>query len=318
MLWMLQTRRVLRLTSQGRLVPWLGPALRGLVARGFKEAVCRFSWDEQQTTWKYCKGCPHMTGCSYGRTFEADPPASMTFRGQDDGTRPIVLAPEFPLPQRSYFGMEVSVYAHFFGLAAAAEAEALWTAVSRAGLEGGLGEDQIGFSVEAAEPDRWCWIDLPRDRWAVCGEWPSLRVELTSPLLLRRGATEQSRREMILDPSFADLFRAGLRILGALCRGYGTPAEADFAGLREAAEQVPTIRRRWQRFTQGKWSNRSGQYAEVRGVVGEAEFGPVPAALVRWLIHAGRAHVGQHRVAGAGSWRVYGRPSSDVDWQELT
>jgi len=32
----LETNRVLRLTRGGRLLPWLGPALRGLTARQFK------------------------------------------------------------------------------------------------------------------------------------------------------------------------------------------------------------------------------------------------------------------------------------------
>ena len=74
MLSLLQSRRTPQLTRSGCLLPWLGPALRGLVARRFKAAVCRFSPQEQDTTWRYCKGCPHMAQCPYGQTLEADSP----------------------------------------------------------------------------------------------------------------------------------------------------------------------------------------------------------------------------------------------------
>jgi hypothetical protein len=317
MLTLLHSRRTLRLTSPGRLAPWLGPALRGLVAGRFKEAVCRFSPTEQQTTWRHCKGCPHMAGCPYGQTFEAEPPPAATFRGQEDGTRPLVLAPWFPLPQRARPGMAVPVLATFAGPAAAAHVGPFWNAVAAAGREGGLGDDRVGFDLEDAGPDCWRWLDLPRDPGAVSGALPLVRIELLAPLLLRRGATEDRHRQTITNPSFGDLFRAGLRTLGALCRGYGSAAEADFTALRLEAEQVPVVRSAFRRFAQGKWSSRSRQHAVVQGVTGEAVFGPVPAALARWLLAAGLVHVGLHRVAGAGGFRVEWTPDGGTTWQEM-
>ena len=134
MLTLLHSHRTLRLTSPGRLLPWLGPALHGLVAKRFKESVCRFPLAEQQTTWLHCKGCPHMASCPYGQTFEADPPASaQVFAGQDDGTRPIVVAPYFPLPERGRPGMVVPVRATFFGSNAAAHVGRFWDTVEAAG-----------------------------------------------------------------------------------------------------------------------------------------------------------------------------------------
>ena len=88
MLHVLHTERVLRLTAPGRLLPWLGPALRGLAAAQFKRAVCLYSPAEQQTTRRYCKGCPHIAACPYGSTVEAEPPpGAPVFGGQDDGVR---------------------------------------------------------------------------------------------------------------------------------------------------------------------------------------------------------------------------------------
>ncbi len=317
MLVLLHSRRTLRLTGEGRLLPWLGPALRGLVARRFKEAVCRLSAREQQER-PYCKGCPHMRGCPYGETLEAGPPEqAAVFSGQDDGARPVVLAPYFPLPERARPGLAVPLLVTFVGAAAAAQVGPFWDALGEAGRAGGLGDERVGFALEGAGPDRWRWLDLPLGPGAVSGALPALRVELTAPLLLRRGASEGGRRTMLTNPTFADLFRAGLRALGALCRGYGVPVEADFAALRVASEQVPTLASDFRPFRQRKWSNRSGQGGEVLGVTGAAEFGPVPAALARWLVAAGLVHVGLHRVAGAGGWRVEWAPDGGATWEEM-
>jgi len=51
----LETWRVLRLTRRGRLVPWLGPALRGLAAGRFKQHVCRYPPGIQASERRYCK-----------------------------------------------------------------------------------------------------------------------------------------------------------------------------------------------------------------------------------------------------------------------
>jgi hypothetical protein len=318
MLVLLQSSRTLRLTTGGRLLPWVGAALRGLVARRFKEAVCRYSWEEQQTIRLHCKGCPHLRECPYGSTVEAEPvAASRVFTGQEDGTRPLVVAPYHPLPERARPGMAIPVLATFVGVEAAGQVGPFWEAVAEAGRLGGFGDDQIGFVLEDAGADRWRWLDLPRDPQAVSGELNLVRVDLIAPLLLRRGATEDRKRSPVLNPAFGDLFRAGLRTLGALCRGYGNGIEADFAALRLAADQVPTVRSAFRRFEQGKWSNRTGQHGLLQGVVGRGEFGPVPAALVRWLVAAGTVHVGLHRVAGAGGWRVNWSPDGGRTWEEM-
>src|SRR5207247_2239575 len=136
MLTVLQTNRFLVLTRPGRLLPWLGPALRGLVAGRFKEQVCRHSPAEQRTRWRYCKGCPHLTACPYGLTLEAGPPpGAVPFRGQEDAARPVVLAPAFPTPGRADIGLEIPVGATFVGPAAARQAGLFWEAAAAAGAD---------------------------------------------------------------------------------------------------------------------------------------------------------------------------------------
>lgn len=318
MLTLLHSRRTLRLTRAGRLLPWLGPALRGLVAMRFKSSVCRFSPQEQRTTWKFCKGCPHQRECAYGLTVEADPPPdARAFAKQDDGARPVVLSPAFPTPEAARAGTALPVLATFVGAAAGGRASAFWDAVAAAGEEGGLGPDAVGFRVEPG-PDRWLCLDLPRGPEATSGVVPAVRVELTGPLMLRRGAREGEGRHVLAEPTFDDLIGFGSRALSGLCRAYGQPVEEDYRALREAARRVPTLEARYQAFRQGRWSSRSDHHGTMQGVTGGATYGPVPLSLVRWLSAAGLVHVGLHRVAGAGGWRVLWAAEGASRWHDFS
>src|SRR5438034_865014 len=124
MLAVLQSTRLLRFTRPGRLLPWMGPALRGLLARPFKESVCRHSRQEQQQRWRYCTGCPHITRCAYGQTVEPDPPAgAAVFPGQEQAARPVVFALPFPMSQIVRPCDAVALTLTFIGSAALAHAD---------------------------------------------------------------------------------------------------------------------------------------------------------------------------------------------------
>ncbi|MFV2066390.1 MAG: hypothetical protein ACC645_05380, partial [Pirellulales bacterium] len=98
----------IRVSRGGALLPWIGPALRGLVAERFKNAVCLQPEAERVSRWKLCKGCPYLPDCPYGRMFEPDPPEdAKVFHGQDDATRPLVLAPYYPLPADVRRGLDI-------------------------------------------------------------------------------------------------------------------------------------------------------------------------------------------------------------------
>src|SRR3954454_24270762 len=97
MLLVRDTYRELWLDSTELLADWLGPALRGLVARVFKARVCRYSPAEQDGERRYCTGCPQMAGCPYGETLGPDPPRRPDAPpGSDDATRALVIAPQYP------------------------------------------------------------------------------------------------------------------------------------------------------------------------------------------------------------------------------
>jgi hypothetical protein len=299
---------LLRLTTPGRLVAWEGLALRGLLALHFKSSVCRQPAAERATRWQRCSGCPHVHECPYGQTFEPDPPPGVeTFRGQEDAARPLVLAPHFPLPERGEAGLELPLRLISMG-PAVAHADAVREHLRSAPRQGGLGPDRVRFAVRddpSQLPTRFTLpaADLPPRPDALPGRLPRVGVGLTSPLLLKQRGGGQ-RREVVLRPRFGDLFRASLRTVGRLFAQAGEPLDADFRALADAAEAIQTIDHCYEPFEQPTWSSRRGQHRELLGVVGGALYGDVPLSLLPWLLWGGRFHVGSHRIAGAGGWRL--------------
>jgi hypothetical protein len=317
MLGVLETERRLRWTSSGQLVPWLGPALRGQIAAAFRRAVCRFSPVEQETTWRYCKGCPHRDGCPYGETVEADPPAGASVvSGQEDGVRPLTLAPSFPAPPAAVPGAELRLRVLFSG-AAARHADEFWGAAAVSGRDphGGLGPDRVHFEIwppaPPNSPAQWHTVELPSGPEQSGGVVPYVTVALTAPLFLRQQGPVG--RGLVTRPTFADLLRASLRTVGRLCAYYGQAiSDAAFRRLKDAAAAVSTRSASFGMFRQRKWSNRSQQGAMMTGVTGAATYGPVPMGLIPWLRWGGLLHVGPHRIAGAGGWEVFVGPADAV------
>jgi hypothetical protein len=303
----------LRLSRPGRLLPWLGPALRGLVARSFKERVCRQSPAERRTRWVHCAGCPHMDRCPYGQTFEPDPPPGREVeRGRDDPIRPVVLAPYYPVPADARPGLMIPLRALAVGAAALGQLPALLEALGEAGPRRGLGNDGVTFTVN--ENRAGCLgelgpADLPATPDALPGKVPRLGVGLTAPLFVTRPTGQQrpsghQKRRPVGRPSLADLLRAALRSVGQLFRVYGEPLAADFSALKGAAEQVRLVDDCYEPFVQERYTSRGGQVYELQGVVGGGVYTDVPLSLLPWLLWGGRWHSGGHRVAGAGGWRL--------------
>lgn len=297
------------LTRPGRLLPWLGPALRGLLAGHFKERVCLQPATERVSRWRYCTGCPHMAHCSYGQTFEPDPsPGVEVFRGQEDAARPVVLAPYYPLPVDGQEGLQIPARIVGIGHAANGHIGALLDTLGYVGITCGLSPDGVKFTVqkhqsETAIEQSLSPVDLPAHADTLPGKLPRVGVGLTAPLFLHH-RDESGQRLPIERPEFSDLFRAAMRIIGRLFTLYDEPLAVDYAGLAEAAGRVRRIDDCYAPFTQVKWSSRGDQRFQVRGVVGGGVYADVPLSLLPWLVWGGRLHVGGHRVAGAGGWRL--------------
>lgn len=177
-------------TRSGALFPWIGPALRGVVAERFKEAVCRQPADERVARWTVCKGCPFLAECPYGALFEPDPPAEAeVFRGQEEAVRPIVLAPYFPVPEEIPRGLEIPLRIVLVGPSAAQDVRPLLQMIANVGRQRGLGPEHVTFELLVAEgagrqvhelrPQ-----DLPAHPAAAPGVLPRVGIGLVSPLLL--------------------------------------------------------------------------------------------------------------------------------------
>lgn len=354
----------LELTRGGELLPWLGPALRGLLALRLKERTCRWPPEIRSTRWVHCAGCPHMDGCSYGELFEPDTPSlaprirsqgpAARFSGQDDAVRPVILAPHYPVPERVRAGLriplritvlgsaeqhleellgalcEVGQPGHFTFHAAPrgshplplpdappfspSAGQAISAAEGDAGTEtrrdaafarGGLGPHHIGFRlcVTARTRGQLAAAELHPTPDALPGVVPRLGVGLVSPLFLR-SRDARGKRHPLAVPQFADLFLAATRVLSGLFSLEGQPLTADFKALKAAACQVRLVEHCYEPFHQAKWSSRSAQRFRLQGLAGGAVYADVPWALVPWMLWGGRFHVGPHRVAGAGGWRL--------------
>lgn len=316
MLRILESRRTLRFTRGGRLLPWLGPALRGLIAWRMKERVCRHHPEDRDHLWIHCKGCPFNRDCAYGTIFEPDPPEeTRVFVGQEDAIRPLVIAPHFPAPPQAQAGCLYPLRVVFIGAQAAQHAQAFWEAVAQAGGQSGngLGTDGVQFQVlERPSRDHWHQVELP-----LCCDRRGpgiarLEVRLTSPLFLRDSNAPGGRRTLGC-PDFSDLFRAALRCLGRLYALYDQPLDADFAGLKQAAQEVMTEQAEFVPFSQTQTSARRHQRGRLHGIIGRAIYRDVPEALATWMHWAGRLHVGLHRVAGAGGWVVLSKPLEHIE-----
>ena len=306
----------IRLARGGRLMPWLGPALRGLTGGRLRARACRWPVVDQIGRWECCLGCPRMAGCGYGETFEPDPPAGLVLAaGWENVARPIVFAPTFPVPDPGRAGDEFDLRILAIGHTSAGHLDAVWEALRVAGadLAIGLGEDHIPFDVARIDSATFD-IELLLPIVPTPGDVAAVRVELTSPLFLTE-TDAGGRKRPLTGPTFGQLVRAGLRTLGPLHRLYGLPLpDGVFAAVKAAGANVPMIGSRFEEFRQGRFSNRTKDRYEMVGVIGHVEYGPVPSWLVPWLEWAGRLHVGTHRVAGAGGWRMLAGDESRANW----
>ena len=292
-------RVAIELRGRGRLVPWMGPAFRGITALRHRAAECHQPRETWRTTWQYCRGCPLMAGCAYGELFEPD---ATDPSGSRDAPRPLVIAPAFPIPTRAIAGERFPLDIVAIGPAAASVPGVL-RALADAGRFDGLGPDRVFFDVIPSGPPARTLIaaaDLPK----AAAPLPVVRhvtIRLGGPLFLRDRNGPGVRRQVEL-PSLGHLLRASMRVarefLGdaALCPGRGHLDLDDLANTIEpsTAHVAP--------FTQEKASHRSRERFGLVGVTGSWTFESLPACLVPWLHLGGLIHVGGHRIAGAGGW----------------
>jgi hypothetical protein len=180
----------LRITGAGRLAPWLGPALRGAVAGWFKDRVCRHDAQQRRTQWITCQGCPYLTQCACGSTFEYDRPGSLAVTSD---LRPVALQVGYPAPAMAAVGDEVALRLVLIGEVALRSAAAVQEALHEVGRHRRLGVGQAQFVLEPmCGDDPWeageHMLDpaaLPARAESPAGCVPRVAVELWAPLFLK-------------------------------------------------------------------------------------------------------------------------------------
>jgi hypothetical protein len=310
---------LLEVRSPGRLVPWIGPAIRGITALRYRASVCRQPREEWTGRWQHCRGCPHLPDCGYGIAFEPEaraPAAAPTPRQHVDGpelteepyasidaVRRLVIAPAFPTITAARRGQALEVQLTSIGTQASATVPGIIAALADAGLRDGLGPDRVRFSIADLQPAADTLVVDPDRLPALAPTGPALprlTIRLDTPLFLRE--REARSRRMILAPNFQTFVRHSVRMV----REFFPPLRLDPAGDHEdAAARVATVTNSIEPFRQEKASRRTFQRFEMEGVVGSITFADVPGCFLPWLALAGILHVGGHRVAGAGGWTVH-------------
>jgi len=295
----------LHVRRSGNVRPWLGPAFRGVVARRLKELQCRHDPIDREQSWVYCKGCPFNASCAYGRLFEPDGAMSgEEHPGFASGQRGVVLAVQFPMPELVMRDDRLRMTVKVVGRESMRLGESLLEAVAWAGERVGIGPDHMTFTIEKIETQslRLRAADLPTVVTADVERLPRVAIRLTSPLLLR--SKEPRGRRPIVRPSLSSLVASAVRTVSRALLVNGIALKADFAGLIRAAATPRLLASHWEPFRQRRWSERQMARFDVEGCVGGAEWSDVPLFLVPWLQWGGLLHVGAHRVAGAGGWRI--------------
>lgn len=296
-------RLVVELRNGGRLVPWLGPAFRGITALRHRAFVCRQPQDTWRTIWKYCRGCPHGAECDYGLAFEPDARDASASR---DAPRPLVISPAFPVEPRARAGTRFPLDVTAIGSATIAALPTVLRAIVDAGRFDGLGPDRLRFNVTLSdEPPRQTIvrpIELPKQ----AAPLPVVRdvtIALTSPLFLRERGRPGERRQ-ITRPELVHLLRASMRVARDFLGEAAHCPDRGHLDLDDLAATLRPLASALVPFMQEKASHRGRERFGMEGVTGSLHFATLPASLVPWLQLGGMLHVGGHRIAGAGGWEV--------------
>ena len=293
---------VLRVEAAGRLSPWVGAAVRGVLARSLKNAVCQHAEVERERDWRYCRGCSLLADCPYGATFEPDPPADRQFLKKiQDGVRAITVTQPFPAPERVTEGQTLVGQLQLVGSRAVRHRRRICSHLHRHKLRLGHGANIPTLSMLLDDHwERHTWGSAELTKAATSTGDVECRLTLQTPLMLKK----QDGR--VIPPQFADLLRGCLRIVGRSFAELGTgrlEGVVDFAEQKRLAGDVAMLDESWQLFGQRRRSNRQRRTYNMGGVTGSAVY-RVPAPLLPWLAWGGQLGVGEHRVAGAGRWTL--------------
>lgn len=301
-------RLKLNACGPGRLNPWMGPSLRGLLARPLKARWCHWNPLVRERDYRHCAGCTHQRDCTYAQLLEpatTDP----VVVGRWNLPHRLAIIPDFPAPcevLQEGRAVTLGVMLQFLEPPLGVIDEVI-RCLEHYGHRTGLGRDHIRFQISSERQvlQHWDWLssligdrrNLPIDNLRFC----SLRITTATPVTLKR------KGEVVRQPDLGDWTAASLRLVRSLvCRetseaiGLGAKRVEQF---KQVASTATCGTSNWKVVNYERASNRSGDRYRVPAVIGWGEYQNVPMSLARLIAVAGSLGIGQNRVCGNGQVR---------------
>ena len=307
-----------RITTPGKLTPWLGNAIRGMVLQPLRDSFCLLSPEERagrsstssNQDERYCTGCLRNAECLYGRVYEPDRQIidGTVRNGMRQGLRGITTSTEFPLRELATPGDEIVIRLLAIGEASRQLVRPTLEALAHQGRTSGLGPDQVRLALghEDLSTHTWQLIadDLPTS--LTSGKVPWLQINLETPLYLKNRSRGRQPRHAAC-PTLGMLLRESIRTVRRALSEFASPAiELDF-DPRELFSACDTLSSEQEAFTvfhQSRTSARQNSRWETSGWTGWAVYRDVPLSVLPWLVWGGRLGVGDSRNCGAGLWHM--------------
>lgn len=281
---------------------YAGSALRGVFGHALKRLVC-------VTGQPTCEACPQYRRCQYPALFEPPPPDYARRRYSDIAAPFVIEAPDaMALEPGQAWSFDLVL------LGAARDALPLILLAWQQALQRGIGRCSGQATLTGLTQNGQSLLDehgrlLPQagaDRLSRLPVWtgravPAAQLEFMTPLRIKRQGELLRAQGLRAE----DLLMAVLRRCAEACDlQLGMPLQADFSGLRQAAQTV-TLRhglqwRDWQRY-----SNRQAQHMPLGGLVGPVELRGEGLRHFWPLLHlAELLHVGGKTTFGLGHYRI--------------
>lgn len=267
-----------------------GSLLRGAFGHALRALACR------------CAAPAHQPGCVYQQIFEPSPPADWPLRYSDCPPAYVITPPSASEARRQQLDFAVTLLGPSL-----AQRALVWQAWQQAASLG-LGAAQVPARLQALGHE-------PRLPASPTG--PSLRLQLTSPLLIKRKLPGQAHSQPLRPEQLglADLLIALHRRLELTHQLYGVPA-TPLPALEEWLALVPSLRFAAQLHEHhyARHSNRQQQRMPLYGLSGEIKLGgQIPPSLRNALALGQWLHIGGKTALGLGGYRLMAAYESTVN-----
>ena len=282
----------LRTLNDGLLLPWISPALRGMVLKPLRDHFCSLkggrevalitspdlatssqrvamSTEKSVEDNNYCVGCTKNSTCPFGRVFEPDLNVidpRLIRRNDSQGVRGISIAADIIGDESTQFGKQIAsssgskIGTRLFaiGRQSIELLPIVIEAIDAFGQSNGLGyQVPVKFAVEYSTTTV---VEQTLDHASLSlntdtGTLPSVTIQLVSPLLLK----SCFQLGQLAPPTFQDLLSNSVRIVIRSMREYHDPKYLEMEVLTQflaVAKDIAMSHHDLTPFTQGSISHR--------------------------------------------------------------